>query len=274
MKQNDVTRKRLPEVEDSQVGSQQDSAPRDATSPTSRDAEKFGGGDNGGGQPDPLSAERPDNGGSGRDLPVVKADANDRILVGAGGKLVVPREDITADTDLGEELDLKDLQTKKIRKPARREFIALNRTSELTTRLLIHKPKADGIEVEHYYIDSGLRSPIREELKEVRVFVYYSFVAHTYALWIVNVTIDNSWYESLQPLLAQPLPFFEKNAIRVISDKPNSRYRVRYKPLSEKVAWPTKSTEELLGEALGPERFINSTDHPIYRDLVDGIELE
>ena len=43
------------------------------------------------------------------------------IVVGGGGKLVVPREDITRNVDIGEELDLKDLQAKKIRKPGRRE---------------------------------------------------------------------------------------------------------------------------------------------------------
>ena len=48
-----------------------------------------------------------------------------------------------------------------------------------------------------------------------------------------------------------PLELFEaRNAIRVSSDKPNSRYRVRYKPLPFDVAWPEKETGELLGEAL------------------------
>jgi len=204
---------------------------------------------------------------------IIEREHAERIIVGNDGRLRVPREDISADIELGEDLDLKELQAKKIRKPGRREWIALNRQSELPTRLLIHKPKIDGIEVEHYYIDSRLRGPVREELKEVRVFVFYSFVTHSYTLWIINVTIDNSWYESLQVLLNQPTAFFIDNAIRVIPDKPNSRYRVRFKPKPEDVAWPTKATEELLGEALGPDRFINSTEHPIYRDLIEGTDL-
>jgi len=222
--------------------------------------------------PDRSAKELPLDPGEGPPL-IIERETTDQIIVGGGGKLLVPREDITADIDAGEELDLKDLQSKKIRKPGRREWIALKRNSELPTRLLIHKPKPDGIEVEHYYVASNLRSPIRDELKEVRVFFYYSFLTRAHALWIVNVTVDNSWYESLQPLLSQPLDFFVQKAIRVISDKAKSRYRVRYKPMPEKVVWPSKFTEELLGEALGPERFIKSTDHPIYRDLIDGVEL-
>ena len=41
------------------------------------------------------------------------------IQVGAGGDLIVPREDYTDDTELGDELDPTQSR-KKIRKPARR----------------------------------------------------------------------------------------------------------------------------------------------------------
>lgn len=203
---------------------------------------------------------------------IIEREPSDKIVVGAGGKLVVPREDIGDDIDIGEELDLIALQGKKIRKPGRREWFVLDPASELTTKLLLHKPKADGVETEYFYVDKRLRGPIRDELKDVRVFVYYSFTTHSHALWIVHVTVGNSWYESLQPLFGQPPAFF-KNAIRVMSDKPNSRYRVRFKPTSESVVWPSKPTEELLGDALGPDRFITSADHPLYRDLIDGSEL-
>ena len=195
------------------------------------------------------------------------------IRVGAGGTLIVPREDIGADIDEGSELDLAGMLAQKPRKPGRREWIALNPASELPTRLLLHKPKADGMEVEHYYVDPRLRGPIRDELKEVRVFGYYSFAMKAHALWIVNVTIDNSWYESLQSLFQQPGDFLAANAIRVISDKDGARYRVKHKPIPAPVSWPSKPTTELLGKALGPDRFITSADHPIYRDLIEGVEL-
>jgi hypothetical protein len=207
-------------------------------------------------------------------LPIIEREPpGDRIIVGGGGKLVVPREDIAADCDTGEELDLKELQSKKIRKPKRSEWIALNRASELPTRLLNHKPKPDGIEVEHYYVAPHLRSLIRGELKEVRVFVYYSFITSSFALMVVNVTIGNKWYESMQSLLNQPPKFFAEYAIRILSDRDKDEYRVKFKPMPGNVVWPTKSTEELFGEALGPERFINTPDHPVYAALIEGEEL-
>jgi hypothetical protein len=211
--------------------------------------------------------------GTGPALPAIEHEPPDAIHVGAGGKLVVPREDHLADLDDGTEIDLLHAQTQKVRRPDRREWVALNPASELPTRLLLHKPTADGIEVEHYHVAKGLRGPIRDELKEVRVFLYYSLKTKTFGLWVINVTVDNSWYESLAQLFRQPAEFFAQHAIRVISDKANARYRVKYKPLTTEITWPDKQTGVLLAEAFGPERFITSADHSVYRDLVDGTEL-
>jgi hypothetical protein len=209
----------------------------------------------------------------GETLPVIEREAAGAINVGAGGILAVPREDLDADSFAGEDLDLAAGRPKKIRRPDRREWIALSLASEFPTRLLLHKPKADGIEVEHYYIDKSLRGTIDEELKHVRVFLFYSWKTKTYGLWIVNVTLDNPWYESLDHLFKQPADFFTANAIRVIADKSNSCYHVKFKAMPGKVIWPAKPTGELLGEALGASRFIKSPDHPVYRDLIEGTEL-
>jgi hypothetical protein len=206
-------------------------------------------------------------------LAVIAAEPPDTIHVGAGGKLEVPREDFDVDLDDGAELDLHELQAKKIRKPGRREWIALSLGSELPTRLLLHKQRPDSIETEYYFIDKALRGPIHDELKDVRVFAYYSFKAKAFALLIVHVTLQNSWYESISQLLKQPADFFKTNAIRIIPDKPNSRYRVRSKPLPTDVTWPTKSTGELLAEALGADHMITSPDHEIYRELIEGVEI-
>jgi hypothetical protein len=211
-----------------------------------------------------------------RSLPRIEPEPQeppDPIHVGAAGKLIVPYEDLLDDFDDGTEMDLVSGQTKKIRRPDRREWIVLNRESEFHARLLNHKPKADGIDVEHYHVDPSLRRPISDELKGVRVFVFYSLRSKSFGLWIVNVTVDNTWYDSLAQLFKRPAEFFARTAIRVISDKPTSRYRIKLKPLTTEVTWPATATNELLGEALGRERFITSADHPLYRDLVDGTEL-
>ena len=209
-----------------------------------------------------------------RTLPQIERDHNDHIHVGVRPLLLVPREDIGMDLEIGDDLDLVAMQAKKCRKPNRREWIALNPASEIATRLLLHKPKADGMDTEYYYVDPSLRRPIAEELKPCRIFQYYSFTTRTVALWIVHVTVDNSWFESLQVLLRQPADFFACNAIRIMSDKPNSQYRVKHKPMPSEVIWPTTTTDQLLGEAIGADKFITSADHPLYRDLTDGNDLK
>ena len=118
---------------------------------------------------------------------------------------------------------------------------------------------------EYYYVRSDLRHAIREELKDVRVFVYYAVKTKTHALWIVKVTLDNSWHESLSPLFTLKSEFFEDNEIRVISDKPTSRYRIRSRPKTSNVTWPQKPTDQLLGGALGEDHFINDAEHPVSR---------
>ena len=198
---------------------------------------------------------------------------DDAIRPGAIQKLVVPRENIGAEIVESQELDLGNLGTMKIRKPERREWFVLKHDSELPTRLLIHKPKPESMDEEYYYVRPSLRRAIREELKDVRVFVYYAVKTKTHALGIVKVTLDNSWYESLSPLFTLKTEFFEDNEIRVISDKPTSRYRILSRPETSNVTWPQKPTDRLLGEALGEDHFINDAEHPLYRDLIEGDEL-
>ncbi len=207
--------------------------------------------------------------------PRIEPEDPDAIRVGAGGQLSVPREDIGDDFDDGTEMDLLSGQPPKVCRPDRREWFLLKQDSELRARLLVHKPNGDGFQEEqYYYVEPGLREPIRAELKAVRVFVYYSLTAKGYGLWVVKYTPGNSWYEGLHQLLQHPGAFFAENVIRIIADKESARYRVRYKPSPvASVNWPDKPTDQLLGEALGPDRFITSRDHSVYRDLVEGSEL-
>src|SRR5262249_20290125 len=146
---------------------------------------------------------------------------------------------------------------------------------EYPTKLLLHKPKGqDSMEVEHYCVAKALRGKIRGELKSVRVFPYYSTATRRFALWVVNVTPGNHWYESLQELFAQPPEFFRDQEIRIVPDKENDRYRIKHRDRScDYPRWPERDVGELLGEAIGTAHFIQSADHPLYRDLTSGKEL-
>lgn len=220
-----------------------------------------------------MSDEKVAVGAAGTAAKRIELEPTDDIHVGAGGTLVVPEEDIAAGIVEGEDMNIAAQLPKRIRKPNRREWVMLRRDSELQTRLLIHKPNPESMDVEHYYVAMGLRLPIMSELKAVRVFQYWSLTTKMHELWVINVNPDNRWYESLNQLLRQDEAFFEVNAVRIMSDKEASLYHVRHKPVEIDVTWPKASTQELLGEALGAGRFITSVDHPVYADLVAGTEL-
>ena len=77
--------------------------------------------------------------------------------------------------------------------------------------------------------------------------------------------------------------FYRDYAFRVISERENGRYRIKYalisdlQPLSRSrftlPATPERTVGELLGESLGGSRFINSMDHPVVRVLTMGDDL-
>jgi hypothetical protein len=198
---------------------------------------------------------------------------DEQIVVGAGGLLSIPREEIEDDSADEDELGGAAV---KIRRPGRREFIIINPALELSTKLIVHKPKGpDSMDEEFYWVASELRKAIRGELKPVRVVPYFSTPARCHGLWVVKVTLGNPWYTSIQDLVfRQPPEFFATYEVRVFGDKDLGRYRVMRRPRSiQAVTWPERPTGELLAEALGPSHIICSADHPLYVDLVSGEEV-
>lgn len=194
---------------------------------------------------------------------------NETINVGVGGKLSVPREE-AEDEDTGEELDVSSLHN-IIRRPDRHEWFMLNRAREHPTNLVIVKGEEKD---EFYFVAPNLRGPITSELRSVRVFQYYSLTTKRFGVWIVKKTSENSWYESQNSLLKRSPEFFASHQILIRSDKKDKVYRAWAKAYAgPSIVWPTESMADILGEALGSERYITSAEHPIYRDLIDGEEL-
>jgi hypothetical protein len=202
------------------------------------------------------------------------AIADEKIDVGAGGILSIPREEIEYGDDEEEEEVGGSLV--RIRKPGRREYFIMGPARELPVRLLVHKPKGpDTMDEELYYVVPQLRKGIGDELKSARVFLCYSVTARQFWLWVVKVTIDNSWYSSLQDkLLRHPPEFFRAFEVRVKSDKDASCYRVFKRTRSvQSIPWPDRPLNDLLAEALGASKIITSPDHPLYADLMSGEEV-
>ena len=212
---------------------------------------------------------------SNRESPAsdVLQEQDERVHPRAGGRLVVPREEVADDYSAGEELDLTSGMAAIIQKPGRNEWIRLFRDLELPTKLLIRKPTSDSMDEQYYVVERKLRRDIEGDLKSVRVFPYYSLSARRWGLWVVKLTVGNSWYESLQALFTQDASFFNTHRVRVFSEKESAQYKVKHKELDQPVADPPQPTSEMLGQALGEDHFIRDLSHPVYQSLVEGEEL-
>ena len=199
-------------------------------------------------------------------------DAKTKIEPAKTTSLVIPRASIADDADVGSDMDqeLNNLREKKLRKPGRREWFVLNVELEYPVRALIHKPQKDSPETHYYYVAPELQGLIRDELKLVRLFLYYSAMTGQYALWPVSVTEGNSWYESIAPLFKKfDQDFFDAHEIKVVPSKEISRYKVRRRPIEEAVEWPSRPMEEIVAEAFG-DMLITEPSHEVYADLVAG----
>lgn len=197
-----------------------------------------------------------------------------RIRVGAGGPLSVPREDLGLDHS--SDLDFGAYQPAPVRRPGRLEWIALKPAISLETRLLPLASGPGGMDKTWYYVDPDLRGPIREEIRDCLVHPFYSELHRSLFLWIVTINEGNAWYESLRPALEQPESFYDSHFVRIISSRLAGRYKCKQRPanVANLYQWPNRLVTELLGEALGPDNFITSVDHPVYRELVAGQDLD
>jgi hypothetical protein len=209
------------------------------------------------------------------DSPVVtrgKLDSKAEIEPANTTPLIIPRASIADDADVGSDMDseLNELREKRLRKPARREWIVLNVETEYPVRLLIHKPQSDSPETLYYYVAPELQGAIRDELKLVRLFLYWSTMTEQFSLWPVNVTEGNSWYESISPLFKNyDQTFFDSHEIKIVPSKELSRYKVRKRPVEETIEWPSRPMEEIVSEAFG-DMLVTEPTHEVYADLVAG----
>ena len=224
-------------------------------------------------EPNQHLASEPNDNPTVMPFSAVRAEDSQGINVGNLGRQSVPSEDIGAD-DSSRDVDFTDSMTTQIRRPGRQEWIAFLHGLWMHTRLLPVQGGPNRMEVAYHYVREGpARELIREELADVKVVPYYSFTNRCWKLWLVHVT-ESSWYESLQPLFEQDAGFYQGAAFRIIADRNAGRYRIRTKeapgPLPKA---PAKPVGDMLGEALGPLRFIDSPDHPVIRDLIAGEEF-
>jgi len=197
-----------------------------------------------------------------------------RITVGSGGPMVIPREDLGLDGS--SDLDFGAFQLAPVRKPNRLEWFALRPDRCLETRLLPVTSGPSNMDREWFYVDPAIRGPIREEIRDCLVYPYYSELHHGLYLWVVTIHEGNAWYESLRAALEQPATFYDGHLLRVISNRLAGKYRCKQKPadVAALYQWPDRPTAEFLGEAIGADHFIADAQHPTYRMLVEGSDLD
>lgn len=187
-------------------------------------------------------------------------------------KFIIPTED--DDDLLGEdELDMDSEIGLRIRKPAGTEFFKMNPASLFAALMLTYKANPDAMDEATYWVAKSLRGKVGNDLRMVKYFPCHSCASKRLFIMPVKVS-DTDWYRSLEVLFKQPREFFETHAVRIKAEKELGRYRIMFREDKEPVAWPGKTTAELVTDALGSANIIASSDHPIYQELVSGEELK
>ena len=137
-----------------------------------------------------------------------------------------------------------------MRRPGRREWFALDPARALPTRLLIRNAGPNGLELEHYYVSPEIRGPIREELRDVQVYPFWSYAAQSLAVSGLSPSPRTTPGTNRSSRCSSGRCRSTTSAqFRVISDRANGRYRVKHKDAPATALWPSQSTDVLLGEA-------------------------
>lgn len=184
------------------------------------------------------------------------------------GSLTIPDESADDGTD-----DIASLLTGRgpvtIRRPERRDWIIINRAAAKSVRLAMI-PVDGQYEPEWYYVPQGeVRESLSKELKLVTVVPYYSTLKKRFHLHAFNLAGDSGWADSLHVLFNQAPDWYPQHQVRIVAIREDGRYVVYSKPATAKPVFPTEDTGDLLGEALGPSRIIDSVNHPKYAKVAN-----
>jgi hypothetical protein len=191
------------------------------------------------------------------------------ITPGAGGRLSVPLSRfVGSDDDDGPGIDgdFSD-STPEIMKPPQDGFIKIHHKGIIDVDLY---RKQIGYDSYYYYIGPKLQRRVREDVKRYRI-IPYAYDDKIY-LWVLSHPSKSDWYNSVAKLFMQTDEFYAENEVRIRAV--DRRYEVRTLPNPTEITWPTESTNELLADAIGPQNFILTSDHPIYKNLTAGNKLK
>ena len=141
----------------------------------------------------------------------------------------------------------------EIADPDKNDWIAIHVPDQpLTTTLLVEKTEYGRA---YHYVEKSLRPPLRQSLRPVRVTLYFSLTRDEYRLWLRPVAVGEPHYESIAYLLAQEPNKLKSNEWRVFADSAVRKYRFKWRAIRREITWPDVRLNELLQEALEPDRW-------------------
>jgi hypothetical protein len=159
-------------------------------------------------------------------------------------------------------------------RPTEFSWVRLYPARMLSTPLLPYKA-SPGDPPNYHFIQPELEAPLRQYLRQVNVHLVWDASGPGECfLWLVPQSTYSPYYITLQRALALGPEFvathlfnFGKANLRAKSCPLKQREPHPNDPI---VLLPSRPLSQLLPEALGPDRWITSTSHPVYVALTAG----
>jgi hypothetical protein len=143
----------------------------------------------------------------------------------------------------------------------------------LRAALLAYQPNRNR-SPDYYYVIPELEAPMRKHLKQVRVDLVFDLVGNECFLWITPESDMSPYHNALMRVLSRPPEFIATHKFLFgKADLKTKSCDLQVKPLAPDdpvPLLPSRSVGVLLAEALGTERTISTTGHPVFLALAPG----
>jgi hypothetical protein len=196
---------------------------------------------------------------------------SEELKVGTVGSLSVPTEDVGGEYDDGEDLDTSE-GVPTCRRPGRQEWVTLLLAMLLPCRLLAVKKAGKTFDMDYYFVEKALRRDIAGEVRPFVVIPYYSWDLRRVDLFVASAAEPGAsgWGDSMLLLLRKGAEWHARHQVKIAANKEAAKYDIRFDPIPGEPVVPAEPTGVLLANAMGPDKFIASADHPVYRSLLKG----
>jgi hypothetical protein len=183
-----------------------------------------------------------------------------------------------ADDARGELLDSDPaLMTVQLGKPSPQSWVQLSPRLVYRPRLLAYKERRDS-SAEYYWVPPSLRRPLRRWVNSVFALLVFDTAGDGESfLWVVPQSSMSPYYAKISVALSKGEKFCSENLFCFEYLRDSRRVSLRYTPRTPDdpaAVWPSRPLGQLLYEALGPDRRIEATTHPVYSKLTAGGRLE